>query len=310
MAASEVNDDCGMCNKVVNEKDEALFCEDNCYRWRHRACINMTKRTYNALKVSKAIYRCDSCRVEMGGNATNKTLETLTEMVSNLSECVNKLQKQMEESIIPTQNKIDDLLEENKRLKESNISLEERASKLYGEVNYLLEVTNDLEQYSKNYDLEIAGVPTYPSEDCPKICKSLCQVVGYNLEDADIDACHRLRKSKYATGPPNIILRLTRKNTKQIILKLRKEKGSLHLQDLNIAELKQEGRNQLYINEHLTGYNKKILARARTLKREGKLASVWSTWGKIFVQKTVGGESRNIKDLYSLQNYCEQATHK
>ncbi|KAJ8896373.1 hypothetical protein PR048_001717 [Dryococelus australis] len=61
---------------------------------------------------------------------------------------------------------------------------------------------------------------------------------------------------------------------------------------------------QVFVNDHLTAYNGKLLVQAMAMRKQGKLEAAWTNWGKIFVKKTAESKPIQVKDNWSLDDAC------
>ncbi|XP_020897414.1 uncharacterized protein LOC110236280 isoform X2 [Exaiptasia diaphana] len=53
---------CGICQKEVDDNDEAILCETGCGKWYHRVCTGLTVAAYHMLTNStSAEWVCNSC---------------------------------------------------------------------------------------------------------------------------------------------------------------------------------------------------------------------------------------------------------
>jgi len=61
---------CGVCkNKIVDGKDEALYCEGRCQSWMHRYCAGVSKIQFEELGRSEDIsYECDYIEHRQNGH--------------------------------------------------------------------------------------------------------------------------------------------------------------------------------------------------------------------------------------------------
>jgi hypothetical protein len=66
--------ECGLCcDAIVEDRDEALFCEGSCNKWMHRYCAGVSVSHYEALQDSPLPFLCSLC-------AQSKYSETIEEM--------------------------------------------------------------------------------------------------------------------------------------------------------------------------------------------------------------------------------------
>jgi septal ring factor EnvC (AmiA/AmiB activator) len=143
-----------------------------------------------------------------------------------------------------------------KQIQKTTVSLEGDMLKLKTELN-------ELEQYGRRWLVRVHGVPEAPQENCAEVFKQLLRnKFNINLSKEDVEAAHRVGR-KFPDRPQAIIVRFTRRDTKQQILSARRQ-------------LKGSG---ISISEDLTQTNAQLLNR---LKNSELIEASWSSNGKIF----------------------------
>lgn len=124
---------------------------------------------------------------------------------------------------------------------------------------------NDNEQYSRKYNLRIAGIKESRDEDCIQKVVDLCKSnLNLDLNKDHIDRAHRVGAMKDGKER-QIIIKFTKYHAKSEVLRNRKLlKGS-----------------NIYINDDLTFHNLQLLKYAKSCV---DIKSVWSSDGKILVR--------------------------
>lgn len=142
------------------------------------------------------------------------------------------------------------LRKEVKKLTEYNNTLEAENTRLSQKVN-------ELEQYQRMNNLEIKGVPD--EGDPMTVIKQLGAVVGESIQEEDVDTCHWVPTAK--KGVRNIIVRFVRRSKRnELLAKSRKKK-------VDSAALGFQPGKPVFVNEHLTQQNKKLLGLAVQKKK-------------------------------------------
>ena len=77
---------------------------------------------------------------------------------------------------------------------------------------------NGLEQQTRKNNVIITGVPLYKNEQVERIVEDCGRVIGVDLGQTEVDACHRL-PARNPHQPPSIVVRLVRRTTKFALLK-------------------------------------------------------------------------------------------
>lgn len=154
---------------------------------------------------------------------------------------------------------------------------------------------NELEQYSRNNNLEIKGVPPTQGECCTAILKQIGEKVGCPVSDSDIDVVHRIPAKE---GPPHIIARFcSRAKKAEFAAKARKARltaGAIGFTTQN------DNLKPVYINDHLTPENKRLFAQALALKREKEWEFLWTTNGRILARKCSDSRVHRISGVRDL----------
>lgn len=185
-------------------------------------------------------------------------------------------------------------------VKAANEILISENKKLQTELNSALNTISDLkiennkrDQFSRINNVEISGVPITNGENLYNIIHSIYSKVGLKLEDNEIDYVVRVRRydlpakeSNQSSGridsrPPAIIVRFTRRHSKDQMLAAVRARRGLSTNDIGISG----PTRPLYIGDHLTPVNKLLLKRARFLKAELKYSYLWIRDCKIFMRK-------------------------
>jgi len=58
---------CGVCQEIVFDKEEALFCDGECTKWYHCICVGMSSQQYEIFRKdydrdNALQWLCDSCK--------------------------------------------------------------------------------------------------------------------------------------------------------------------------------------------------------------------------------------------------------
>ena len=151
---------------------------------------------------------------------------------------------------------------------EENVKLEKKLGEIFMQ-------HDDLEQYTRKFNLEIHGIPEKKDEDPEDIVLDLTKLVEIDVTYHDIDITHRLNKGHKSPRP--IIVRFSNYYSKEQMYrgrwKLRKKSG---LKGLGVDPKK------VYINENLTAYRAGLFKKVRDRRqRDWKF---WTTDGKMFVK--------------------------
>ncbi|KAG8275487.1 hypothetical protein J6590_084967 [Homalodisca vitripennis] len=119
----------------------------------------------------------------------------------------------------------------------------------------------DLEQYSRNKNLQIEGIPEQDNERMADIVGKISETINEEIDfDRDLQAIHRI-PTKRAKGPNPIIIQFSNRKKRYSVLKKSKTaKLTSTIFSPNVPSV------SVYVNEHLTQFNKNLLFQAKKLK--------------------------------------------
>lgn len=167
----------------------------------------------------------------------------------------------------------------------ATLSLQSKAiSQLRGELN-------DSEQYSRQSNLELHGLPFTPGENLRTVLSDLAQKLEVKEFDAkDVVAVHRLPARQNKT--PTVLIRFASLYMRDIWWAARKKLRPLSEDRLSPP---------LYLNENLTQANKDLYWKARVRGKDAHYRFVWAKNGKIFVRKEEGSPRIRVQSAADLE---------
>ena len=121
--------------------------------------------------------------------------------------------------------------------KAHKVSLEEK-------LNELSVKHDDLEEYTRKFNLEVYGIPEEGEENTEQIILDLAKCLNVDLIPEDIDISHRMKKGNIQPRP--IIVRFSNYYSKERMYYNRRK-----LHKVNVRE-SLRGAEKVYINENLT----------------------------------------------------------
>ena len=249
-------------------------------------------------------------------NNTNSLMKDLKDLQNNY----NELQKSLEFS----QAKIDELTKSNsdlhskvKNLEKKNSDIkkevennaakaskqtesatselkEEMATKLQKkdeQIKLLETQLDDLEQYTRKYNLEICGIPENADEDLEDIVIKLSETLNVDVRVEDIDIVHRFKKGTLAPRP--IIVRFSNYCSKNEMYRNRWK-----LRKANTRSI--AGANKIYINENLTARRAGLFKKVRDKKRSNQDWKVWTIDGNIFIKPSPTSSTTKVNSIEDL----------
>ncbi|GBP46168.1 hypothetical protein EVAR_24575_1 [Eumeta japonica] len=126
----------------------------------------------------------------------------------------------------------------------------------------LTEIIENLEQRARQCNLKITNLPDRRNEDLIAIVRNLGFVIYNSINQTDILAVHRVPYANpFNSHPKNIVVKLSTCVLYDDVLTAVDRKKGISTQELGVAGITR----QVYDNEDLTSYNKKLLQRAKSI---------------------------------------------
>lgn len=193
-----------------------------------------------------------------------KTVQDLEEAVTVLTKDYHDVTKELKES------------QKMVKANEAEISaLKFKVQEQALELKHIREEQNAAEQYSRNANLEIHGLPAQLNENLHDVLNDLAGKLELpNFSTADIAAVHRLPGKREVI--PTVLIRFKSVSTKELWSEARKKLRPLH----DSGSLP-----KLFFNDNLTKMNRDLFWSARTAAKAKGYKFAWVKSGKIYVKK-------------------------
>lgn len=297
---------CGKCGEALSTSGDVAKC-GKCSKEYHFQCAGLRETTWRAKgATAKSDWRCPHfCRNYSGendgldqaeGSETNVTLADIMAVVKSMQVQLSTLN----DSVAFMSKKYDDFIVEfnaEKKLNQQRFTLLETVKKenasLHTDNKNLKEKLNNLEQYTRNRNIEIHGIEEKPKEELGDIMKELAMSLHLPLQTTDVDVIHRLGEKKDKKRRPIIVQFTTRKVRDQWI-----SHRNTGLISKNLVTHSDDAR--IYINENLTAANKDLFWQTRQKGKDFKIKYCWVKNGKIFARKDENGLAVQIKSTDSI----------
>lgn len=292
---------CSKCKGDLSSGGDIVKCCD-CGLEFHAACCKI--RTAN--KQSKSTWRCDGCRQDTASGSSQRSdsdnltvidmfkniQRELTESRATSTASFTKIEKSMEAvntSLAVINSRLTALEDDNKKLSKKCVKLEANEVKLESRVTTLEREIVDLQQYSRNKNLEIRGVPMTTNENVYTVLGRLAQSLEVQFGVNDISTAHRLASPRDSRYSPSIIVQFVSRDVRRRWLIAAKKKRP---QTTDLSASLRPG--PVFVGEHLTKHNKDLLKMAKSYVKEGRLTYAWTRDGKVFVRKTSQSPPRRV----------------
>ncbi|CAN7989490.1 unnamed protein product, partial [Ixodes hexagonus] len=167
------------------------------------------------------------------------------------------------------------LSKENAELKRENASLLQSHEKLLKAMKETEARLVHCEQYSRNANLEIKGIPKQENENVSDTVKKVGDLIGSPIAADDIEVCHRVPTRNSESN-----IQFRSRARRDAVLEAAKKKR------ISNKDLGSTASAPIYINEHLCPVLKRLLGMSVAKKRECDWKYVWVRNGRIFARKT------------------------
>ena len=300
------NNKCTACNEDL--QTDFVLCSSSNGCKLHFQCAGIKEITWR--KTDKNVWKCHDCRRKPTENAgvvvSASEMRQFMTMVTNklgaldaLMELKPAVQK-LEESVQFLSSKFDEI----KACQENNATeiktLKNKVSALTGQdkkkdkiIRELKINQLDMEQQSRNRNLEISGIEHVEGEDLKKIMGKLAAHINVTYKEDDIDIIHRV-PSKIAKGPPKIIAQFGLRNKRDEWVENRR-KLSLVSRDVVDGS---HSTVKIFIGEHMSAAWKDILWKAKLAGKDKGYKAIWFKKNKILAKKA-------FTDQNAIHIYCE-----
>lgn len=155
------------------------------------------------------------------------------------------------------------------------------------------------EQYSRNKNIEVKGVPQVANESLEGILSKVGDLIGEPIRKDDIEVCHRL-PTRSADSDPNILVVFNNRAKRDAIVE-RARKSRFTAADIGYTK-----KQPVYINEHLCPRLKKLLGMTIAKKRELNWRFAWAKGGKVFARQTETSRIVRIACEIDLEKMVDQ----
>lgn len=138
-------------------------------------------------------------------------------------------------------------------------------------------ISQEIGGLANRNELIVSGIPYTKNEDLLAYFRAMWKHVGLHEQSTAAVDIRRLNKTQ---SDGIILLQFALKNNRDDFYS-----GYLRQRDLQLCHLGINSSRRVYINENLTVTMRKIKAAALRLKKEGKLSSVFSKLGVVYVKR-------------------------
>lgn len=162
-------------------------------------------------------------------------------------------------------------------------NIPDEVTDLKTQVTTLVNKIETMEQQARMCNLEISNLPEEKSENLIGVVKQLGAFIKIQIAATDIVSVHRVPhpQSEYSR-PKNIVVRLTSRTLRDNIVSACRMAKGLKSDLLSVAGPPVP----VYVNEHLTLFNKKLFRLCRDAAKQHNYKYVWIKHGKVLVRES------------------------
>lgn len=165
-----------------------------------------------------------------------------------------------------------------------------------------IRLKNDAIARSRNVnDLIVSGVPYTQNENLPMFVAKWCQVLGYPENSTPLVDVRRISKLPLMSGKsyPILIQFAITNHRNDFYVKY------LRTRSFTLEQIGFKSNGRMYVNENLTTADRALKAKALTAKKQGKLESVFTRNGIIYIRRTADGDRYQISSEDQLSEFLQ-----
>ncbi|XP_045452745.1 uncharacterized protein LOC123661849 [Melitaea cinxia] len=249
---------------------------------------HLTSNIANKLDTWKAEIQNNISQIKKDLESVLKTdfdkLNTSFSEVKSEISCVRLEYQEIKKSMQSLKLKQEETIEKVEDLEKSvqfHKSLETRIKFLENEHKLLKIELNSNYQRDRLLNLEVFGVIETRNENLPDLILSIAKHACVKIDSDDILEVNRITPKNNVQGRPrNIIVKMKSRLLKENIISGIRKKHIMN-QDLGIVG----NTSRVYVNEHLTQFNKILFKKCREAANHKSYQYVWTKNGRIFVRR-------------------------
>lgn len=309
------------CARCGNKVSDGPSC-NSCKRQFDFPCAGISETNFRKLGERRSAWRCIDCK-NAQSPASTSTSNSNPDIAVRLNE-VQAILAHITEQLVPLASLIEDVKTikiEISNLKSSIEFAHETASQLSvtvksldtrilqveehtnlihtlgADLNKFKEDLKEREQWARANNVEIKGVPVKKSENLYDIVDHISKAIQCPIRKEDINYIARVPSLK-AESQKSIIMALNNRYCKEeFVAAARKNK------ELTISQLGYADEGHVYVNDHLTLFNKSLLKKAKDLAKAKNFKYVWIKHCKILARKSDTSPTFRIKSEKDLLKF-------
>lgn len=296
---------CSICfANITRVTKPGLQCSGKCAKYFHDKCANLTPEQFDVIAKTSLTWYCDGCKPKGNRKSiiiprTVETPKTSHNMDSLLSPAIvtsqpeitnnqlfDKINGIFSQRFDDLNKKIEELIEENIKLKEVNKKNMKTTAVLETKVDQLDAELSIIKQRDFKNDLFVSGIP---KEENINLSDLIVKTIALLNMDENISSEHF--SSVYKVGPDD--------KTISAIVSLKDEAVKLR-----ILKAAKSGRaKNIFFNQRLTYYTSQLLKSSTKFRKEHNFKYLWVSDGKILLKKDDDSKTIHIKTQTYLKNF-------
>lgn len=212
---------------------------------------------------------------------------TYDQISSIIREEVSKVRfffkEELERHLGPLQDELNKLRKDYSELKNEFETVKDK--------NLLFETQiSEIAQYNRRNNIEIAGISDdVHDDDLEDAVINICNFLDLDVSSNDIEACHRLPKSKNSRLPKRSIIRFVNRKKAEELKSLSYNLKNIKFDSLGFKH------DHIYINENLCKTYRDIWYKCRKLHKSGKLYKYGISNGFVTIKLNAGSQWMKVK---------------
>lgn len=186
------------------------------------------------------------------------------------------------------------LKKENSQLKTKNEEIAQELAELRGMAKESSLRITAQDQYSRNKNLEVKGIPQEKDENLVAVLTKVGDALGEQISEHDVEICHRIPARRNTAGgqdsvqvqspssdaTPGIVVVFKNRLKRDAVL------GKARKTRVATDELGFSVRKPVFVNEHLCPPIKRLLGMTIAKKKEMNWRFAWTKDGKVYARQT------------------------
>ncbi|KAL4707118.1 hypothetical protein ACJJTC_011444 [Scirpophaga incertulas] len=292
---------CASCLTEARDMAQCSICM-KCFDFN---CAGITESGFRKLGDRKITWKCPNCKSGSSLRPTTTGSPSIQVLQNPDSEMIMTEIRKLSQQITA----LSTLAQDIKSIKEDIQQLKnsvEYAHRRSVNMNHRRSVMNqriaDLEDFIKQKDqadrlnnAEVKGIPFKESENLFDVVSKLGAAIGCNVAKTEINYVVRV-PTRIDPKKKNIIISFNNRYHKENFVAC-----SRSHKNLSIADIGFDSDSKIFINDHLTLENKKLLNKAKQIARDHGYSYIWVKNCKIFLRKDQTSPIKYVKSELDLK---------